>query len=860
MSKKKKKGLNKSNPHKLGENELVDQIHFFLNQNQVNQAYKLVKVLLEKGSSAKNSQLFKNVLSRKLKLLEEKGQGEDIASLLTEAKKRFSIDVFFDADEFNKLRQLSDKELVDHFLNRESIPDYFRYRIADYLYFSEKKEKEFINRHREFKDVFFVKEAFKNGFQPETTKKLMSGIDINSPYKHWLLLRKGIEAFYDNDNATLELLKKKITEPSFPKFLIEKLLQVQELLDGRNGNFNQLAQSDIKFFEALCGETFLEHCLLSHLEKISGGQNKQSALPLLNSWSGIISTETYIDLFVLTLGKVIRSLEYPDQKEQLIVKLKRLPPIRTFYLDIMHLLAKFMGHSFLIETGNGSIFESIATSKTLANCEIFPPKVLKAELLYASAQSEAKQSRLSGNPFGLFDIDSLYHDEDDGREEIINLLEESISSSPHNPEIFIELIKEYNAVSMKTSVINTAIKKMLASFPTNPEGYKLAGDIAYKNRTYSKALSFYEKAHDLMPLNRDFSLVIIKCYGDIIDKRNSQNSHLIESDLQKAKSFTLNSGKKVLTEFNLLRTRAIVKLINFNSMSWDSFVEEIDELSGHFQESNLDAFRFLFLIEDGESSAQIKTSFLERMRKDLFDHCATKTFSEILSFCLGKPSQLKKESTVFSSLVIGFFQKEKKNPTATVDDITTWMLVSLENNWNRLFTALVYLGESIFPNHPVYKFFIEIIQNTARRSLWKKHLLKKETINWFKTDTGINILELLCPHDYLFEVLYDVIEDGRDVAKTEELLDEVKDMLQSYYSPPNISSFEYFIESVNHMDYTPYQSIREIFGHDAKNRNRREDPLKNSQTHTKMATQPKKKKTDYQEPDEQLDIFGLLDN
>ena len=158
MSKKNhKKNRNKPvNPHKLGEAQLKDKVEQLLDKHLIDDAYGLVKVLLERFESESNISLFQSILNQKINNLETAGKSREAAELITSAKKRFPASFFQEADEFIQLQNLDDDELIHHFSDKETIPELFRHQIADILFFSNQKNRPFIKQHKEYKDVFYV--------------------------------------------------------------------------------------------------------------------------------------------------------------------------------------------------------------------------------------------------------------------------------------------------------------------------------------------------------------------------------------------------------------------------------------------------------------------------------------------------------------------------------------------------------------------------------------------------------------------------------------------------------------------------------------------------------------------------------
>ena len=221
MSKKKKKNKKlKINPHNLPENELVQKVKQLFIQEKFGDAFTFVKVLFNRFDSAENRILFKKVFSKKIQLLTIGNQHIDIQAVINEAKKKYPVSLISEAEEFYNIKQLNDSERLKYFIETGEVLEEYRFQIADYLFFSLEKEKSFITKFPEYKDLFFVKEAFKNGFDPLNTPKMMVGISSKSPFKYWILLRKALTAFLADDLSLLKTLSEKIPNNTFHIFFI----------------------------------------------------------------------------------------------------------------------------------------------------------------------------------------------------------------------------------------------------------------------------------------------------------------------------------------------------------------------------------------------------------------------------------------------------------------------------------------------------------------------------------------------------------------------------------------------------------------------------------------------------------------
>ncbi len=806
MGKKKKKTGKRFNPHKLDEKELIYEIERLVVQGKTDRAFVLAKVLLDKHDSVKNRNLFRSVIADKISRMEEKGLINEISELINEARKRFDAELLSEVEAFNKIRMMNDVELIAHFTNAENIPEPFQIRIADHLFFSDSIEKEFIRNHKRFKDLFYVREAFCNGFDPKSSRKLLSGIDSTSPFRHWLLLCKAIEAFYDDDYTMLEVLDRKTRESSFPRFLIGKLFQCQVYLEGKSDRFVHLSKTDLDIFETLCGNGFLKACVYNRALDLSRRGDLNGLLRTLNVSRTLLGTKESSYLFVFFYGVAFTHImtskqDLPDPKF-----LKTIPRIDWFYLTREHFFLKFVSPESLSVFELQEIVDLIVQSSALSACEFFKQEVLKAELLFRLAKNVDKyhENSLSRSSF----LDELFEGMEDDIHDKSALLEECLDLSHHNAEIFTSLIDEYIDLNEKTSTINGVVNKLLEKFPENPRGYKLAGDIAYQNRTYRKALGFYEKAHRLMPLNREFSLTILACYDQIIAKRKKADIHLIEKDLEKAKAFVNSANRKAVMDYNLLKAKGLFKITEYNPSASNRYYPVIAGLAGPFMDRPEVLFRYLNIFHGTPLGENFINRYLSQPMDQLVQMLDAKAFSAFLSVNMDPENRLTGSEAFFNVLLLAFFKREKQNPAATIDDISGWLLFSLKKRWHALFIALICLGTAVKPQHPAFLFFLEITRNRINYQQVRQCLLDPGTVGWFQSKLGYQILGFLLEYHNLFEDLYEILSSNGPVDPT----DELEEMLDEH--PQSFSHFKsWFLEDMNRDDRTPLESVEEIFGY-----------------------------------------------
>ncbi|NQU65045.1 MAG: hypothetical protein HQ517_12305, partial [SAR324 cluster bacterium] len=812
MAKKKKhkKSGKQFNPHKLGGKQLMDEITHQLTLGKVDQAFALVKVLLDKQNSVENRDLFKSVIDEKIRRMEEKGQVNEIAGIIAEAKKRFDANLFSEVENSIKIRLLADAQLVAHFTEKEAIPESFHSRIADYLFFSTAKEKEFIQKHKAFKDLFYVKEAFKNGFEPEITKKMLAGISSKSPFKHWLLLRKAIEAFSEDDDTMLEVLSKKCREASFPKFMIGKLFECQTYLQGKVDGIALLSKTDLEIFRTVCGEGFLKTCVFNRAQNLFKQGNFDKVLQFLNISKIVLQTEESNHLFILFFSRLIKHYTY-SKVLQNRKKLGNLPEIAPFFLNREHLFLKLLTLESLPPYERREIVDQISKSSALTACTLFKPEILKGELLFRLAKSMADHHPLPKNPFSFLNNRFLDEDDDDPDDDydiypILTLLEESLKLSHHNPEVFIFLINKYISRNEKTSTINGVVKKLLENFPENTEGYKLAGDIAYRNNTYAKALGFYEKAYHLMPLNREFPLTILKCYEKLSETRKIATVHLIEKDLENAKQFVNPANLRAVENYDLLQTKAYFKITVLDPSTVEKHYPVIAAFSERFMDSSQQLFRYLMIFDGTSLGENFFNRHLSQVMDHLIDLLDSKGFSTFLSDYLNTESRQNGNRFIFNKALLGLFEKEKKNPSASFGEIANWLHLCLENGQHALFISLIYYGKCAVPHDPVINFLLEISRKKINSKMVRKWLLDEGTIAWFQTKSGLKMLDFLSDHHYLFDDLLEIFE----MSELSEIADEIRDLLDD--RSVSFSRFrKWFLEMNDKDDCTPLVAVEKLF-------------------------------------------------
>ncbi|MBU2509766.1 hypothetical protein KJ966_00435 [bacterium] len=810
MSKKKdKKRKNKQiNPHKLSENELKGKINELLNRNQIDESYSLVKVLLERFESKDSVSLFQTTLNKKIKNLESLGKSEEAARLIAEAKKRFSSSFFREADEFVQLQSLDDDQLINYFCNKETIPELFRYQIADILYFSDKNNRSFIKKHTEYKDVFYVKEAFQNGYNPVDTPKLLTGLKPTSPYKPWYLLHKAIQAFQVEDLATLELVDKKLTSHSFPSFLVSRLFNCQRYLNGQISDTQKISADDLEIFKTLCGESCPTVFVLSNLVK------QQTANPLYKLISRLRWFERnqpgwYPDILQLCLtreaSKESNRYQDNDNLPKLLVQI-RLPD--TLAINKTHLIIKLSNINTFHEWELEDIIYELVESEDIDRIQIFNPKHLKAELLFFYAKSlrpPGKSSRsLSSRMLNRFDPD-------ESQDNPVRELEKALKLSDHNPKIFTLLIDYYLKTKEKTSTVNKVVDSLLEKYPSNPEGYELAGKIAFRNKSFTKAISYFEKAKELMPLNRDFLETILDCFEGIIDKRYIKNAQLIDKDLENAKVYLNHSNSSALFRYKLLEAKALLKKYALAMVSNEEVAANITSLYGEFSGNNKAVFKLVLLLlqatEYHQKLVPVQNQILHQIKATI----EPKLYLVFLKHAVnGVDSPISEYFRVVSDLTIEYLKKEKEEKTLSINQHRDLIKLTITESWYKTFIAFVCLARHCYPNNQVFAFLETLILKKVSHGKIREFFRNEEVIEWFLTPAGKKVVEDLGMMDDTFEEIDSVMRSNRELTPS-NLLFEIDNLIKDY--PIDFQNFSsYLIEDSHSDEMLSLKEVKKIFG------------------------------------------------
>jgi hypothetical protein len=816
-NKSKKKHNRHINPHKLGENELREKINEHLAKHQINDAYSMAKVLLERFESAATIALFQSVLNKKISNLESAGNTSEAAHLITEAKKRFSSSFFSEADEYVKLQALDDERLVDHFSAKESVPDLFRLRLADILYFSDAKNRQFINRHPEYKDVFYVKEAFRNGYHPVDTPQLLAGIKATSPYRPWILLHKAIQAFQEGDGATLELVVKKLPDHSFPGFLTSRLHRCQRYLDGVESEPGKISPDDLELFRIVCGD----HGIVAFM--LSGLMHSQRVNPVSGLLSGLRWFEKnrpdwYPDVLTLCLKNELhkRANRYEDSAAffSLVEKLT-LPEIVA--LNKTHFSLKTGGFDVYDAYQREKIVDSILNSQQIQRLQLFDASRIKAELLLYYARSlkppkKHSDSLLSGM------LPRYVHAEPE--KSPVPVLEKALEFSDHNPEIFSLLINYYLDVKEKTSIVNKVVDRMLKTFPANPEAYELAGRIALKNKTYKKAIGLFDTVKELMPLNKEINQTIFDCYAGIIEKRDHKSAHLIDKDLESAAMYLEGSKPEASIPYRLLEVKTLLKKHALSIIRSDELKRIIGDLLTTIGENGQAILKLSLLLFESVGKDNKLTPIFELTWNRIVSDVTAKTFLVFQHYALSAEEYPSREfSERFARLTVQFLKREKAEKTLAAEQHLEMISLVLKQRWYKTFIGLVCLARCCYRDNKVFSLLECLIMLKANRQRISGFLHDPDLIGWMLTPPGKQLVAELSMLSETFEEL-DYLIAGCLQTDPGKIIEGVDNM--EYELPGDFDNFSAnLLEDVNNMDFLPLPEVKKIFGTPIRVKNQR---------------------------------------
>jgi hypothetical protein len=865
MSKKNKKNRKRKqelNPNKLSEGELHQRISRFSGQQNTSEAYKLVKIVFKRFDTPNNRQLFSQIFYERIQSLLLNQQGLDIQSIINEVKKHFPEELTQKAEQYFQIRQLDGSELISHFSQQDEIPEDIRYELADHLYFSQRKEKDFLNKYAEYKDLFFVKEAFKNGYEPTHTPKMMSRIGSKSPFKFWVLLRKAIEAFLADDLNMLLLLLNKIPHQTFPHFFVEKLCRFQQMQNEKGDTRSEISDEDRAVFKLFIGEDFSEWLIFKKISAELKRKDIRRVFQLLKfSKKDSVNKKTE-DLFCLFLAFISNNFTESNELKSLIENMVvTFPKMDLYYMNPPHLIFKLLNKKKIKSDQFIFFLEDALDEMDESEFPLFKQKELKAEILYYLAEHEAEEEK----SFSIFNMllnkgnqapDPLY---DKARQ-----LEKSLKHSSHNPEIFIALIKTYRDLGEKTSKINAVINQLISNFPNNSQGYQLAGEIALKNRTFTKAIDFFSKAYTLMPLNVDLVRIIFDCYNRIITSRSKTNAHLIDKDLENAKKYA--SGQKwIAAQFELLRARALYCKFELNVATLAKNGSEGIQIFDNLKQSPFEMFDALFQFEQLKDNSFFKNQLITY--KDILNqNINPKIFLKCLQLFTDKPPNLVHSDSFFYEILMGFITNFKNDLSFKAESLLPFLGTCTDLGWYKLLTTLVLIGNTISPEDGVFGYLSCLLNPDIKQENAKKYCSDEKTLKWLQTQYAADIVQDLfyeahCISRHLDE-LYDTMFYDYEYVDAYDKKDFASNIKYRVHQK-TISAFnrvqKSLLKKTSILDKTPIDRVFQVFGIGVikKTKNKVIKSVKKKNRATKKIVKMPKQKAE--PPGIQMDFFNMVD-
>ena len=868
MSKKKKKNKSKKlkiNPHNLPENELVQKVKQLFVQEKFGDAFTFVKVLFNRFDSSENRDFFKKVFLKKIQLLTLNDQDVDIQAVITEAKKKYPDSLISDAEAYYNIRRLNDSERLKYFVKTGEVPEEYRFQIADYLFFSLEKEKSFITKFPEYKDLFFVKEAFKNGFDPLNTPKMMVGVSSKSPFKYWTLLRKAIAAFLAGDLSTLETLSEKIPKKTFPYFLASKLLLFQQFSQNQFELRKTISEEDKAIFKVFLGDHLSNWMTFKRLSSEFKQNNIQTAPSIFNTSVLSKGVNRFEDFFCLFISHAAAKRLNSYQMKMLIKSLMNFPPIANYYLNPPHLLFKMLNTKNSADNELVVFLDKVLRQLNSIKPSIFKKAEIQAEILFYQAEHHLHldggyniEDILFSNT-GMTDDELLYTKTDK--------LEKSLEKSTHNPNIFKTLIATYRELKEKKSKINALTQHFISSFPDSSEAYQLAGDIAFENKALVKAIDFYSRTSELTPLNTDLIRKIYDCFTQIIFNRTKKNAHLIESDLKKAERFNPGNGK-VKMHFELMHVKAIAHKLELNIAIDEDEVLKCKKAFEKLQQAPDLLFKALFHFEQLKNNTFFK-DHLSQYQKVLINKIDGKIFIAVFKFFIENRAPLNHPKSFFYDIFITFLKWIKSYPMQNEESMFALVHQCVQRGWYKMLSALIISLNQKDPDNGVFGFLTCFFNPDFTVNNIKRYFTEESVLKWVHTPSVQMIIQDILEdsrcYDYrLNELIDDMIQTPFEKESENENNQkaEIKSQINLKIKSALNQISKKLLVNANHLDKTPIESIYiflEIKGMFNKPPNKRKpSPIKKrKKVPVKVIAKTPKQKAD--QPGKQIDFFDMLD-
>jgi hypothetical protein len=872
MSKKKKRNKNKKlkiNPQTLPEGELIQKVKQLYIQEKFGDAFTFVKVLFNRFDSTENRKLFKKVFFKKIQLLTLGNQQVDIKAIINEAKKKYPFSLISEAEEYYNIKRLNDSERLKYFVEKGEVLEEYRFQIADYLFFSLEKEKGFINKFPEYKDLFFVKEAFKNGFDSLNTPKMMVGISSKSPFKYWILLRKALTAFLTNDLSLLRTLSEKIPKNTFPYFLTSKLLLFQQFSQNQYEFRKMISEEDKAIFKVFLGDQLSNWMTFKRLSSEFKQNNIQTATSIFKTSAHSKGINRFEDFFYLFISHATEKYPNTHQMKVLIKSVMNFPPIANYYLNTPHLLFKMLNTKNSIGNEPVIFLNDALQQLNKAKSSVFKKEEIHAEILFYQAEHHQEdedydfEDLLFGSA-GMDDEELLYIKAEK--------LEKSLKKSTHNPNIFKSLIAAYRELKEKKSKINTLAQHFISSFPDSSEAYQLSGDIALENKALIKAIDFYSKTSELTPLNTDLIKKIYDCFTQVIFNRTKKNAHLIENDLKKAEKFNLGNGK-FKVHFELLHVKAIAHKFDLNiAIDKDELSKCIMAFEQLKQAPDL-LFQALFHFEQMKKNTFFK-DHLSEYQKVLIEKTDDKIFNSIFRFFIEYKAPLWQPKSFFYDIFITFLKWIKSHPMPNEESMLALVHQCAHHGWYKMLSALVISLNQRNPDHGVFGFLTCFFNPNFTIDKIKSYFSEKSVFEWLNTQSAQVIIKYILEdsrHYYyrLNDLLNDMIHTAHEIKPDNEntqkaVLADIKGQINRKTKSTLNQISKKILVHANHLDKTPIENIYALI--DVKGVSNIPPKKKKPIPDKKRIKVPAKKiivKTPKQkadQPGKQMNFFDMIDN
>jgi tetratricopeptide (TPR) repeat protein len=425
------------------------------------------------------------------------------------------------------------------------------------------------------------------------------------------------------------------------------------------------------------------------------------------------------DIAVLALGMALQKLSDPEDRYRFLSQVNWLPWLDSYCLDQRHLLIKHLPKAAISSFLPSDLIPSLVSGNEIQRHPHFKAEELQAELI--ACQIAGHDDEPPDFLSFLFRRQRRNMQKENDRIRI-KVLESSITFSQHNPAIMIELIELYRKHREKRSRINRVVEMLLSKFPDNADGYRLAGEIAQANKTYKKAITYFSRACELAPLNRELVLTLLQCYEGIIDKRSRKDAHLIDQDLEQA-ACRIQSSQPLLEAFGLLKAKAILKKVSTHHLKIEAAQQQMSALlKTELQQAGaVTLFQLIRLISQERQEGHFE-AVMTPMISVLKTGLTPTVFASVLKTVLDDSTEGRPAGPLFFELLVDLIRNDQQAKQITIEQYSLWMIACLKTAWYRTFFALLLSAGHGHPNHRFFLLLLEILQQRPNRLLVKQHL------------------------------------------------------------------------------------------------------------------------------------------